>query len=263
MCKDCSTHEDSFDHDKLPIEDSHSVKIVDSIEKRFCGPILGHKLPLIRKKNTAANEDVDVTADQLDEMERQATYYYSKFLEALGVDWRNDPNSNDTPYRVAKSYLRDMWSGRYTKFDFDKLTKFPNDKKYDQMLVQGPIDIKSMCSHHHREITGYAIVGVLYGKDSNLIGLSKFSRIIKHYSRRGQIQEELTQQLSSKLFEILNPIGIGVIINAKHHCMSHRGVQEPNCYTTTSSLLGIFRDDMSVRNEFLNRSSELEKLYRY
>ena len=111
---------------------------------------------------------------------------FGKFLDALKVDWKNDPNSDKTPYRVAKAYVNDLWAGRYEAPP--TITTFPSDG-YDGMVFEGGIPLTSMCSHHHQTIMGKVHVAYIPGKDSHVIGLSKLNRLVEHFARRGAIQD--------------------------------------------------------------------------
>ena len=122
----------------------------------------------------------------------EAAEAYGKFLDALGCDWRNDPNSQDTPRRVAKAYVFDLWKGRYD--DMSDITSFPSDG-YDGIVIERNIPLTSMCSHHHQTIGGVVHVGYIVGENGSVIGLSKLNRIVEHFGRRGAIQEQLTSAI--------------------------------------------------------------------
>ena len=122
-------------------------------------------------------------------MVEEAADAYGKFLDALHCDWRNDPNSSDTPRRVAKAYVFDLWKGRY-ELPTD-ITAFPSDG-YQGIVLERDIPIVSMCSHHHQSILGKAHIAYIPGEDGKVVGLSKLNRIVEHFARRGAIQEQLT-----------------------------------------------------------------------
>jgi len=123
------------------------------------------------------------------DMIQLAARHFGHFLDALKCDWRNDPNSDNTPHRVAKAYVNDLWAGRYE--GSPDITAFPSDG-YDGMVFEGGIPLTSMCSHHHQTIMGKVHVAYIPGKDSKVIGLSKLNRLVEHFGRRGAIQEQLT-----------------------------------------------------------------------
>jgi len=175
----------------------------------------------------------------------RAGFHFGEFLTALGVDWRNDPNSEKTPYRVAKAYVNDLWKGRYEKFP--DITVFPNEG-YTGMVFEGGIPVVSMCSHHHQAIQGTAHIA--YIPDKNMLGLSKLNRITEHFARRGQIQELLTKDIHNSLIAVLNTADIAVMIEATHNCVSCRGVKHQGAKMITSEISGAFKNDHKVRDEF-------------
>ena len=127
-----------------------------------------------------------LTDEEKDQMIKAAEWAYGQFLDALLVDWRNDPNSDKTPYRVAKAYVNDLWAGRYEAAP--DITAFPSDG-YDGMVFEGGIPLTSMCSHHHQTIMGRVHVAYIPGEESKVVGLSKLNRLVEHFGRRGAIQE--------------------------------------------------------------------------
>jgi len=173
---------------------------------------------------------------------------YGDFLTALGVDWKNDPNSMETPRRVAKAYVNDLWAGRFNPAP--SITAFPSDG-YDGMVFEGGIPLTSMCSHHHQTIMGLVHVAYIPGDDSKVIGLSKLNRIVEHFGRRGAIQEQLTVAIHNAVDTIINDNkGVAVMIEATHNCVQCRGVKHGGASMKTSKLTGAFKDDPSTRNEF-------------
>lgn len=177
----------------------------------------------------------------------EAAEHYGKFLTALGVDWENDPNSTGTPRRVAKAYVNDLWKGRYELMS--EITSFPSN--YDGLIVETNIPVFSQCAHHHQQILGVCHLGYIPGNSKHVIGLSKLNRIVEHYSRRGQIQEDLTLQI----FEALNKAipdngGIAVVVDSKHSCVSCRGVKHQGASMQTAKLSGAFLAEPECREEF-------------
>lgn len=183
---------------------------------------------------------------ELSYMQKKVTDKYREILEILHFDLTNH-NIAETPERVAKMYVRELFKGCYTQEP--KITSFPNKKNMSQMVLVGPIDVKSSCSHHLVNFLGSAYIG--YVPNQKLVGLSKFARVVDWFSRRPQIQEELNEQIANYLEHKLEPKGIGVYITAKHLCMTVRGVEQTNSYADTCSLRGIFMEP-SVKNEFMN-----------
>ena len=185
---------------------------------------------------------------QKNEMIQKAAKAFGEFLDALNCDWRNDPNSNDTPKRVAKAYVNDLWAGRYN--GSPDITAFPSDG-YDGIVFEGGIPLTSMCSHHHQTIMGRVHVAYIPGEDSKVIGLSKLNRLVEHFGRRGAIQEQLTVAIHNAIDTIINDNkGVAVMIDATHNCVSCRGVKHGGASMKTSKLTGAFKDDPATRNEY-------------
>ena len=189
-----------------------------------------------------------LTEDEKREMILQAETAFGEFLDALKVDWRNDPNSDRTPYRVAKAYVNDLWAGRYE--GAPEITAFPSDG-YDGMVFEGGIPLTSMCSHHHQTIMGKVHVAYIPGKDSKVIGLSKLNRLVEHFGRRGAIQEQLTVAIHHAIETIIEDnAGVAVMIEATHNCVQCRGVKHGGASMKTSKLTGAFKNDKATRAEF-------------
>jgi GTP cyclohydrolase I len=188
------------------------------------------------------------TRQEKDKMIEEAAKAFGEFLDALKCDWRNDPNSSDTPRRVAKAYVNDLWAGRYD--GTPDITAFPSDG-YDGMVFEGGIPLTSMCSHHHQTIMGRVHVAYIPGTDSKVIGLSKLNRLVEHFGRRGAIQEQLTVAIHNAINTIINDNkGVAVMIEATHNCVQCRGVKHGGASMKTSKLTGAFRDDDATRAEF-------------
>lgn len=168
----------------------------------------------------------------------EATIHYGNFLTALGVDWKNDPNSSDTPKRVSKAYVNGLWYGRYNVLS--DITSFPADN-YDGIVLEKNIPLHSMCSHHHQAIKGKVHIAYIPGKNGRVVGLSKLNRIVEHFGRRGQIQEALTKNIHNAISKICEGnIGVMVVIDSGHNCVSERGVGHQGCSMVTSEVSGVF-----------------------
>ena len=186
--------------------------------------------------------------DQKWEMVDNAAEAYGKFLDALGCDWRNDPNSSDTPRRVAKAYVFDLWKGRYE--EMSNITAFPSDG-YDGIVQESNIPIESMCSHHHQRIGGRVSIAYVPSKDGKVIGLSKLNRIVDLFGRRGAIQEQLTVAIHNAINKICEGnIGVAVMVDATHNCVSCRGVKHQGASMQTAKLSGCFLNEEAARAEF-------------
>ncbi|WP_372789782.1 GTP cyclohydrolase I FolE [Paraconexibacter sp.] len=163
-------------------------------------------------------------------------------LTALGTDLSGE-SLRDTPRRMAGALAEMLTPAPF------RLTTFPNDAGYDELVVARSIEFHSLCEHHLLPFVGVAHVGYL--PDERIVGLSKLARVVEHAARALQVQERLTQQVSDWLQQELQPKGVGVVIEAEHLCMSLRGVQKRGTKTVTSALHGLIRDDLRTRQEFL------------
>ena len=192
----------------------------------------------------------------LDSASKNAMIYnaaeaYGKFLDALGCDWKNDPNSDNTPMRVAKAYVNDLWEGRYTAMS--EVTSFPSDG-YDGIVIERNIPITSMCSHHHQTIKGLVHIGYIADEDGRVVGLSKLNRIVELFGRRGAIQEQLTTAIHQAVDKICEDnLGVIITIVATHNCVSCRGVKHHGASMVTTKASGVFMEnDNLARKEFFD-----------
>lgn len=195
-----------------------------------------------------SNENEPLQEQERNDRILEASAHYGNFLTAMGFDWKNDPNMQDTPLRVSKAYMNELFEGCFT--DQPKITTFENneDNSYDGIVFQGNCDVVSSCAHHILPFLGKAHVAYIPGKE--IIGLSKLNRIVEWFSRRPQSQEFLTMQIHNFLDKILpENKGVAVLIEANHTCASCRGVKH-NSTMKTSKLSGAFMDSPSCKNEF-------------
>jgi GTP cyclohydrolase I len=189
-----------------------------------------------------SGENRSLNEEEKQEIIENATKAYGEFLTALGVDWVNDPNSNNTPKRVAKAYVNDLWKGRYELFSGDgEVTSFPSDN-YSGIVLEKNISLTSQCSHHHQTIKGYVHIAYIPAPNGNVIGLSKLNRIVEHFGRRGAIQEQLTVAIHNAINVLIDNIGVMVMIQATHNCVSCRGVKHQGASMVTSEVSGVFSD---------------------
>ena len=194
-----------------------------------------------------AGEHRSLNTDEKGIIIDQATEAYGKFLDALGVDWRNDPNSMDTPKRVAKAYVNDLWKGRYELPS--EITAFPSDG-YKGIILERDIPIVSMCSHHHQAILGKVHIAYVSGAEGKVIGLSKLNRIAEHFARRGAIQEQLTVAIHNAVDQICEGNqGVMVVVHSFHNCVSCRGVKHFGASMVTSEVSGVFADHSRTAKE--------------
>ena len=189
-----------------------------------------------------------LTEEEKQEIIKNAASAYAGFLEALGCDWQNDPNSEDTPMRVAKAYVNDLWAGRFNSLS--GITAFPSDG-YDGIVQESNIPVTSMCSHHHQTIAGRVNIAYVPSKNGKVIGLSKLNRIVEHFARRGAIQEQLTVAIHNAVDKICEENkGIAVMLDATHNCVSCRGVRHQGASMQTAKLSGCFLNEEATRAEF-------------
>jgi GTP cyclohydrolase I len=174
---------------------------------------------------------------------------YGKFLSALGFDWKNDPHMEDTPHRVAKAWVNDLAKGCF--MDEPKITAFANNGEYDGMVCQTNIPVVSMCAHHNLPFFGYGHLAYLPDPEGKVIGLSKLNRVVDYFSRRPQVQENLTMEIHKFLDDLCNGnLGVAVMVEANHTCCSMRGIKQ-NSTMRTAKMSGAFRDPVNnSRNEF-------------
>lgn len=182
---------------------------------------------------------------ELDQLINEVSEKFQAVLNSLVIDTENDHNTQDTARRVAKMFINETFSGRYRPVP--KVTAFPN-MGYKSLYTTGPISIKSTCAHHFQNIVGHCWVGIV--PDNEVIGLSKFNRIVHHIAERPQIQEEMTSQIAEALKQYAKTEHIAVVVKAEHHCMTHRGVKEHENDMVTAIMLGAFKDDAALKKEF-------------
>jgi len=171
-------------------------------------------------------------------------------LDSLVIDTENDHNTNDTARRVAKMYLNEVFAGRYKAAP--PITEFPNAEHLNELMIVGPITVRSACSHHFCPIIGKLWVGVLPNEHTNVIGLSKYARLAEWIMSRPQIQEEAVVQLADLIQEKTQPDGLALVVEAEHFCMAWRGVKELDSRMINSVMRGVFLKDPNLRREFLS-----------
>lgn len=182
---------------------------------------------------------------ELDELQQEVAGKLESVLQSLVIDTTHDHNTQDTANRVAKMFVRETFSGRYRSVP--KVTAFPN-MGYKSLYTTGPISIRSTCAHHFQNIVGRCWVGIV--PENEVIGLSKFNRLVHHIAERPQIQEEMTTQIADALKKYAKTEHIAVVVKAEHHCMTMRGVREHESDMTTAIMLGAFKEDAALRQEF-------------
>jgi GTP cyclohydrolase IA len=187
---------------------------------------------------------------ELDELQAEVESKMAEVLRSLVIDTDSDHNTNDTAKRVAKMFLTEVFRGRYVAMP--SVTEFPNASRLNELMIVGPVKVRSACSHHLCPILGKVWIGVLPNEFSNLIGLSKYARICDWVMSRPQIQEEAVIMLADELQERVKPDGLAIVMEADHFCMHWRGVKDDESMMTNSVMRGAFLKDSTLRREFLS-----------
>ena len=170
-------------------------------------------------------------------------------LDSLVIDTAGDHNTGNTARRVAKMYLNEVFRGRYVQAP--AITEFPNAEHLNELMIVGPITVRSACSHHFCPVIGKIWIGVLPNEHTNVIGLSKYARLAEWIMGRPQIQEEAVVQLADLIMEKTQPDGLAIVMEASHYCMAWRGVKDMDSKMINSVMRGVFLKDSTLRREFL------------
>ena len=199
-----------------------------------------------------ANDNIAafIEPGELDELLTEVQQQMAGVLRTLVIDTDSDHNTQDTARRVAKMYLNEVFRGRYVAAP--PVTEFPNVEQLNELMIVGPITVRSACSHHFCPILGKVWIGVMPNEHSNLIGLSKYARLTEWVMSRPQIQEEAVTQLSSLLYDMMQPDGLALVMEADHFCMHWRGVKDMDSKMINSVMRGSFPKDANLRREFLS-----------
>jgi len=203
-----------------------------------------------------ANDNISayIEEGELDELKAEVEAKMQEVLRSLVIDTDSDHNTNDTAKRVAKMFLTEVFRGRYVQMP--SVTEFPNAERLNELMIVGPVKVRSACSHHLCPILGRVWIGVLPNEHSNLIGLSKYARICDWIMSRPQIQEEAVTMLANELQTRVKPDGLAIVMEADHFCMHWRGVKDDESMMTNSVMRGAFLKDASLRREFLSLLSK-------
>jgi GTP cyclohydrolase I len=199
-----------------------------------------------------ANDNISafVRAGELDELKAEVREKVDALLRALVIDTDSDHNTQETAKRVAKMYVDEVFRGRF--HPMPSVTEFPNVERLNELMIVGPITVRSACSHHLCPIFGKVWIGLLPNEHSNLIGLSKYARICDWIMSRPQIQEEAVTMLANELQERVHPDGLAIVMEADHFCMHWRGVKDTDSAMVNSVMRGAFLKDPNLRREFLS-----------
>lgn len=229
-----------------------------SLDKRKCDPELGLKVqqhlesigmdtPTVHSlhvSGTVGEYQKHSVKDRVALIETHMT----EIMNVLGLDLKDD-SMCDTPLRVAKMYVAELFYGLDTE-TFPKCTVVGNKMQYDEMVMEKSINVTSFCEHHFQPITGTATIAYIPGE--KVLGLSKLNRVTDYFCRRPQVQERLTGQIFHALQYILETDNVAVLIDAEHGCVKNRGIQDHGSHTVTSKLGGVFKDDPATRAEFMS-----------
>jgi GTP cyclohydrolase IA len=190
-----------------------------------------------------------VQPGELDALLDEVSEKMQAVLDSMVIDTENDHNTRNTARRVAKMYLKEVFNGRYVQAP--AITEFPNAEHLNELMIVGPIRVRSACSHHLCPVIGQIWIGVMPNEHTNVIGLSKYARLAEWVMGRPQIQEEAIVQLADLIQQKTQPDGLAVVMEASHFCMGWRGVKDLDSKMINSIMRGVFLKDANLRREFL------------
>jgi GTP cyclohydrolase I len=204
------------------------------------------------KKRYFANDNISsfIEPGDMDKLLDEVEGKMKGVLDSMVIDTEHDHNTNNTARRVAKMYLNEVFKGRY--LPAPTITEFPNVGHLNELMIVGPIVVRSACSHHFCPVIGKVWIGVLPNEHTNVIGLSKYARLAEWVMGRPQIQEEAVVQLADLIQDKTQPDGLAIVMEATHFCMSWRGVKDMDSKMINSVMRGVFLKDMNLRREFLS-----------
>ena len=206
---------------------------------------------LAARKRFHANDNIAdfIEPGELESLLDEVEEKMKAVLASLVIDTDNDHNTDDTARRVAKLYVSEVFKGRYVKAP--TITEFPNAEHLNELMIVGPITVRSACSHHFCPVIGKIWIGVMPNEHTNVIGLSKYARLAEWVMGRPQIQEEAVVQLADLIMEKTQPDGLAIVMEATHYCMAWRGVKDLDSKMINSVMRGAFLKDSTLRREFL------------
>ena len=204
------------------------------------------------RKRYYANDNISefIEPGELEKLLDEVEVKMQGVLDSMVIDTEHDHNTGDTARRVAKMYLTEVFRGRYVKPP--TITEFPNVGHLNELMIVGPITVRSACSHHFCPVMGQIWIGVMPNEHTNVIGLSKYARLAEWVMGRPQIQEEAVVQLADLIQEKTQPDGLAIVMEASHFCMSWRGVKDMDSKMINSVMRGVFLKDPNLRREFLS-----------
>jgi len=203
------------------------------------------------RKRFHANDNIAafIEPGELEKLLDEVELKMQGVLDSLVIDTEKDHNTNNTARRVAKMYLNEVFKGRYLKAP--SITEFPNAEHLNELMIVGPITVRSACSHHFCPVIGQVWIGVMPNEHTNVIGLSKYARLAEWIMGRPQIQEEAVVQLADLIQSKTQPDGLAIVMEASHYCMGWRGVKDLDSKMINSVMRGVFLKDPNLRREFL------------
>lgn len=233
-------------NDLVPPFDADAVAAdTQPVSQRIRARLQAHGTRFFANDNIAEH----IAPGELDALVDEVAARMQDVLASLVIDTAADHNTRDTGRRVAKLFVNEVFRGRYVPMP--AVTAFPNVARTDELMVVGPITVRSACSHHLCPVIGKVWIGVLPSPDTPLIGLSKYARIADWVMRRPQIQEEAVVQLADALEAVMAPRGLALVMEADHFCMQWRGVEDMDAHMRNHVMRGAFRTDAALRAEFL------------
>ncbi|MEQ1657544.1 MAG: GTP cyclohydrolase I [Hylemonella sp.] len=207
---------------------------------------------LAARKRFYANDNIAhyIEPGELEQLLDEVEHKMQHVLDSLVIDTENDHNTDNTARRVAKMYVNEVFRGRYVQAP--TITEFPNAEHLNELMIVGPITVRSACSHHFCPVIGKIWIGVMPNEHTNVIGLSKYARLAEWIMGRPQIQEEAVVQLADLIQEKTQPDGLAIVMEASHYCMAWRGVKDMDSKMINSVMRGVFLKDPNLRREFLS-----------
>ncbi len=207
---------------------------------------------LAARKRFHANDNIAdfIEPGELESLLDEVEDKMKAVLSSMVIDTENDHNTDDTARRVAKMYVSEVFRGRYVKAP--TITEFPNAEHLNELMIVGPITVRSACSHHFCPVIGKIWIGVMPNEHTNVIGLSKYARLAEWVMGRPQIQEEAVVQLADLIQLKTQPDGLAIVMEASHYCMAWRGVKDMDSKMINSVMRGVFLKDSNLRREFLS-----------
>ena len=207
---------------------------------------------LAARKRFNANDNIAefIEPGELDKLLDEVTHKMEGVLSSMVIDTERDHNTDNTARRVAKMYVNEVFRGRYVQPP--SITEFPNAEHLNELMIVGPITVRSACSHHFVPVIGKVWIGVMPNEHTNVIGLSKYARLAEWIMGRPQIQEEAVVQLADLIMDKTQPDGLAIVMEASHYCMAWRGVKDMDSKMINSVMRGVFLKDPNLRREFLS-----------